>query len=94
VGVTRENKMETEKVGRLLFGMAFPAIIAQVINVLYNIVDRMYIGHIPEIGADALTGVGVTMPLSNGNISLCRTCKHGRRSKGIHNDGNEGQDFC
>jgi len=63
VGVTRENKMETEKVGRLLFGMAFPAIIAQVINVLYNIVDRMYIGHIPEIGADALTGVGVTMPL-------------------------------
>lgn len=61
--VTRGNKMETEKVGKLLFGMAFPAIIAQVINVLYNIVDRMYIGHIPEIGADALTGVGVTMPL-------------------------------
>lgn len=61
--VTSENKMETEKVGKLLFSMAFPAIIAQVINVLYNIVDRMYIGHIPEIGADALTGVGVTMPL-------------------------------
>jgi putative MATE family efflux protein len=55
--------METEKVGRLLFSMAFPAIIAQIINVLYNIVDRMYIGHIPDIGADALTGVGVTMPL-------------------------------
>lgn len=61
--ITKENKMETEKIGRLLFSMAFPAIIAQIINVLYNIVDRMYIGHIPEIGAEALTGVGVTMPL-------------------------------
>lgn len=61
--VIRGNRMETEKVGRLLFSMAFPAIIAQIINVLYNIVDRMYIGHIPDIGADALTGVGVTMPL-------------------------------
>ncbi|MBP1920777.1 MATE family efflux transporter [Youngiibacter multivorans] len=61
--VTRENKMETQSIGKLLFSMAFPAIIAQIINVLYNIVDRMYIGHIPEIGADALTGVGVTMPL-------------------------------
>nr|WP_209460951.1 MATE family efflux transporter [Youngiibacter multivorans] len=55
--------METQSIGKLLFSMAFPAIIAQIINVLYNIVDRMYIGHIPEIGADALTGVGVTMPL-------------------------------
>jgi putative MATE family efflux protein len=63
VEVIRENKMETQSIGRLLFSMAFPAIIAQIINVLYNIVDRMYIGHIPEIGADALTGVGVTMPL-------------------------------
>jgi len=63
VEVIRGNRMETEKVGRLLFSMAFPAIIAQIINVLYNIVDRMYIGHIPDIGADALTGVGVTMPL-------------------------------
>lgn len=53
-------------VGRLLFRLALPAILAQVINVLYNIVDRMYIGHIPIIGADALTGLGVTMPLIMG----------------------------
>lgn len=53
-------------VGRLLFRLALPAILAQVINVLYNIVDRMYIGHIPVIGADALTGLGVTMPLIMG----------------------------
>lgn len=50
-------------VGSLLFKLALPAITAQIINVLYNMVDRMYIGHISEIGANALTGVGVTMPV-------------------------------
>lgn len=50
-------------VGRLLFQLALPAITAQIINVLYNMVDRMYIGHIPKTGAQALTGVGVTMPV-------------------------------
>ncbi len=50
-------------VGKLLLRLALPAIVAQVINVLYNMVDRMYIGHIEGVGADALTGVGVTMPL-------------------------------
>ena len=40
-----------------------PELLHQLINMLYNIVDRIYIGHIPEIGADALTGVGVCMPL-------------------------------
>ena len=38
--------------------LAIPAVVAQVVNLLYNIVDRIYIGHIPQIGADALTGVG------------------------------------
>lgn len=53
----------TEPVGRLLLRLALPTVTAQLINMLYNIVDRIYIGHIPEIGADALTGVGVCMPL-------------------------------
>lgn len=53
----------TGSVGKLLCRLALPAIVAQVINVLYNMVDRMYIGHIEGVGADALTGVGVTMPL-------------------------------
>ena len=43
--------------------MAVPAITAQVVNMLYNIVDRIYIGHIPEIGTAALTGVGITFPI-------------------------------
>lgn len=57
------NELGTESVGRLLFKLSIPAITAQVINVMYNMVDRMYIGHIPGVGAAALTGVGVTMPV-------------------------------
>lgn len=53
----------TEPVGRLLFKLAIPTISAQLINMLYNIVDRIYIGHMPETGDLALTGVGVCMPL-------------------------------
>lgn len=52
-----------DPVRRLLFQLALPSILAQLINLLYNLVDRMYIGHIPDVGATALTGVGVTMPL-------------------------------
>lgn len=58
-----KSELETKSIGKLLFSMAVPAITAQIINVLYNIVDRIYIGHLPEVGAKALTGVGVTMPL-------------------------------
>lgn len=58
-----KNELGTKSIGKLLFSMAFPAITAQIINLLYNMVDRMYIGHIPEIGATALTGVGVTFPI-------------------------------
>lgn len=52
-----------EPIGKLLFRLAIPTVIAQMINMLYNIVDRIYIGHIPKVGALALTGVGVCMPL-------------------------------
>ena len=61
----QENKVElgTAPVGKLLFRLAIPTVVAQLINMLYNIVDRIYIGHIPEVGSMALTGVGVCMPL-------------------------------
>ena len=55
--------METEKVPRLLAQLAIPAVVAQVINLLYNIVDRIYIGHISGVGAAALTGVGLFTPI-------------------------------
>lgn len=53
----------TQPIGRLLLKLAIPTVAAQLINMLYNIVDRMYIGHIKDVGALALTGVGVCMPL-------------------------------
>ncbi|MBD5540999.1 MAG: MATE family efflux transporter [Lachnospiraceae bacterium] len=56
-----EEKLGTEKIGRLIWSMGIPTLIAQVINLLYNIVDRMYIGHL--VGPEALTGVGLTLPV-------------------------------
>lgn len=53
----------TEPIGKLLLKLAIPTVVAQLVNMLYNIVDRIYIGHIPEIGSLALTGVGVCMPI-------------------------------
>ena len=52
-----------EPVGKLLFRLALPTVAAQLINMLYNIVDRIYIGHMPGDGALALTGVGVCLPI-------------------------------
>ena len=57
------DRLGTEPVGRMLFSLAAPAIVAQIINLLYNMVDRIYIGHIAEVGQLALTGVGVCLPL-------------------------------
>lgn len=53
----------TQPVGKLLFRLAVPTVIAQLVNMLYNIVDRIYIGHMPEDGTLALPGVGDCLPL-------------------------------
>lgn len=58
-----KNFLGTEPIGKLLLKLSIPTVIAQLINMLYNIVDRIYIGHIPEEGSLALTGVGVCMPI-------------------------------
>ena len=67
---TKEQNMQEDKeflgtapVGRLLFKLALPTVVAQMVNMLYNVVDRMYIGHIEGYGDLALTGVGVCLPL-------------------------------
>ncbi len=57
------DKLGTEKMGRLIFSMTLPTVTAQLVNLLYNIVDRIFIGHIPEIGDAALTGIGVVHPI-------------------------------
>lgn len=61
--MAEQNKLGTAPIGRLLASLAVPCIAAQVVNLLYNIIDRIYIGHIPETGTAALTGVGVTFPI-------------------------------
>lgn len=62
--MNKDNEfLGTEPVGRLLFRLAIPTIVSQVINMLYNIVDRIYIGHMGADGDMALTGVGVCMPI-------------------------------
>lgn len=58
-----KNFLGTQPIGKLLVRLALPAITAQIINLLYNLVDRIFIGHMPENGALALTGVGVCMPV-------------------------------
>ena len=63
MNIDRNNKLGTENIGKLLFSLAIPSITAQLVNMLYNIVDRIYIGHMTGIGSNALTGVGVTMPI-------------------------------
>lgn len=58
----KARNLGMDNIKSLLFSLAVPSIIGQLVNLLYSIVDRMYIGHIPEIGGDALTGIGVTVP--------------------------------
>lgn len=58
-----KQDMGTGSVKKLMLQLAVPAVVAQIINLLYNIVDRIYIGHIPEIGGTALTGVGLFSPI-------------------------------
>ena len=55
-----EEKLAVAPLGRLIFSMALPSVMAQLVNLLYSIVDRIYIGHMEVIGTDALAGVGVT----------------------------------
>ena len=57
------NPLAKEKVGKLFFRLSIPAVIAQLVNLLYNLIDRIFIGHIEGVGDIALTGVGICFPL-------------------------------
>lgn len=59
-----QQNMGTGSIPKLLAQLAIPAVVAQLVNLLYNIVDRIYIGHMPGVGADALTGVGLFAPIT------------------------------
>ena len=53
----------TENVRKLIFRLALPTVTAQIVNMLYNLVDRIYIGHLPDVSIQALTGIGLTLPV-------------------------------
>lgn len=59
----QDEKLGTEPLGKLIISMALPSVAAQLVNVIYNMVDRIYIGHIPGAGAQALTGLGISLPV-------------------------------
>lgn len=59
----QSSDLGNDPLGKLLLKLALPAILAQIVNMLYNIVDRIYIGHIPGTGAIALTGIGLCLPI-------------------------------
>ncbi len=61
--MNKDTKLGTAPLNQLIFSMVMPAIMAQLINALYNVIDRMFIGRIPDYGDLALTGVGVTFPI-------------------------------
>ena len=58
-----ENDFSQGSIARNILNLALPMTLAQLINVLYSVVDRIYIGHIPHVSADALTGVGLALPV-------------------------------
>lgn len=61
--MSNQKHLGDAPIGKLLLQYSIPAIIGMVVNALYNIVDRMFIGNIPDIGSLAITGVGITMPI-------------------------------
>ena len=64
------EKLGKEPIGRLIVKLSTPAIIAQIVNVLYNIIDRIFLGHLENVGTLALTGIGVTFPIIVGISSF------------------------
>ena len=69
--MNRKNvDLGTGPVGKLLFSLALPTITSQIVNMLYNLVDRVYIGHM--------------QPVETGDLRLCRAGRHGRRSPRLH----------
>jgi putative MATE family efflux protein len=62
--MNKTKELEAESIGKLLFKFSVPAITGMIVNALYNIVDRIYIGHINGVGSDALSGLAITFPIS------------------------------
>ena len=72
-----KNDFTKGEVWRVIMRMALPLMLAQLVNVLYSVVDRMYIGHIPDVGSLALTGMGLCIPIVSIVIAFASLCGTG-----------------
>ncbi|MFI3324708.1 MAG: MATE family efflux transporter [Clostridia bacterium] len=61
--MNNNSHLGTQSIPKLMFNLALPAVVSQVVNMLYSIIDRMYIGHIADVGIDSLTGIGLCAPI-------------------------------
>ena len=73
MAATQNRDMGSGSIPKLLAQLALPAVVAQVVNLLYNIVDRIYIGHMPEVGASAVLAA-MTMPPKRSWATALRCC--------------------
>ncbi len=69
--MSTQELLAKEKISKLLLKYSVPAIIGMLVNALYNVVDRIFIGNIPEVGSLAITGVGVTLPITTIVLGFC-----------------------
>lgn len=86
--------LKTEKISKLFFKLSIPAVLAQLVNLLYNVIDRMYIGHIDNIGKDALTGVGVTLPIILFVSAFASLCGMGGAPKAAIKMGEQDEEYA
>lgn len=87
----RTRDLGKGSIPKLLAQLAIPVVVAQIVNLLYNIVDRIYIGHIPGIGAAALTGVGLFAPILMLINAFANAVWFRRSTKSSNIHGKEGQ---
>lgn len=88
--VQDNNKMATAPLGKLMTELAVPTVFAQLVNLLYNMVDRIYVGRIPEVGHLALAGLGVTFPVIILISAICGPGGSRGSAPGSHLYGKEG----
>lgn len=81
MAATQNRDMGSGSIPKLLAQLALPAVVAQVVNLLYNIVDRIYIGHMPEVGASALTGRWPVYPHFDADYRVCHAVRLRRRAR-------------
>ena len=86
----QKSNLGTEKIKTLFIRLVIPSVIAQLVSLIYNMVDRIYIGHIADVGSLALTGVGGLYAAGADDHRICQPGGRGRRTAGFDRPGKRG----